>query len=233
MLTTNLEHYYKLEADGTDSLVVTNLSLTGTPTFTAGKINNAIVLNGSSQYGSATMNTIFGSDFSISMWVNVDNITADMRFFESWVSSYNNYWFVVGIQGTSNDRFYANLYDGTNNPFIYSADSSVVAGNWYHLVFVRNTSDDKIYLYVNGVEVTSGAGVTDSTVSVPTYSTAYFGVGKIVALTEYTDGKIDEIGIWSRALSSAEVTQLYNSGNGLSYDDFQPVIIGPFPTHFN
>jgi hypothetical protein len=31
------------------------------------------------------------------------------------------------------------------------------------------------------------------------------------------DGMIDEIGVWSRALTSGEVTQLYNSGAGLQY----------------
>jgi hypothetical protein len=30
-------------------------------------------------------------------------------------------------------------------------------------------------------------------------------------------GSIDEVGIWSRALSSTEVTALYNSGNGFQY----------------
>lgn len=28
---------------------------------------------------------------------------------------------------------------------------------------------------------------------------------------------MDEVGVWSRALSSAEIAQLYNSGSGLSY----------------
>ena len=28
---------------------------------------------------------------------------------------------------------------------------------------------------------------------------------------------MDEVGVWSRALSSSEIAQLYNSGSGLSY----------------
>jgi len=31
------------------------------------------------------------------------------------------------------------------------------------------------------------------------------------------DGLIDEVGIWSRALNSTEVSELYNSGSGLAY----------------
>jgi hypothetical protein len=30
-------------------------------------------------------------------------------------------------------------------------------------------------------------------------------------------GDIDEVGIWSRVLTSTEVTQLYNGGAGLQY----------------
>ena len=30
-------------------------------------------------------------------------------------------------------------------------------------------------------------------------------------------GTIDELGIWNRALTDADVSKLYNNGNGLSY----------------
>jgi hypothetical protein len=32
---------------------------------------------------------------------------------------------------------------------------------------------------------------------------------------------LDEVGFWTRALSAAEVTSLYNSGNGLQYPFYQ------------
>jgi hypothetical protein len=46
----------------------------------------------------------------------------------------------------------------------------------------------------------------------------------------YADGQIDEVGIWSRALSSTEVTKLYNGGAGLQYPFFP---FSPFPSHYN
>jgi hypothetical protein len=36
--------------------------------------------------------------------------------------------------------------------------------------------------------------------------------------TRYLLGRIDEVGIWSRALTQAEVTTLYNGGAGLLYE---------------
>ena len=37
-------------------------------------------------------------------------------------------------------------------------------------------------------------------------------------------GKIDEIGMWSRVLSGTEMTTLYNSGNGLAFDNTAPTV---------
>ena len=34
------------------------------------------------------------------------------------------------------------------------------------------------------------------------------------------NGALDELGLWTRALSATEVEQLYNEGNGLAYDWF-------------
>jgi hypothetical protein len=31
---------------------------------------------------------------------------------------------------------------------------------------------------------------------------------------------MDEVGVWSRALSPEEIALLYNSGSGLAYEDF-------------
>jgi hypothetical protein len=36
----------------------------------------------------------------------------------------------------------------------------------------------------------------------------------------FYDGTLDEVGIWNRTLSSAEMTQLYNDGNGITWTDF-------------
>lgn len=39
-------------------------------------------------------------------------------------------------------------------------------------------------------------------------------IGARISPTEYFSGYIDEVGVWNRALSSSEVSQLYNSGSG-------------------
>jgi hypothetical protein len=76
-----------------------------------------------------------------------------------------------------------------------------------------NTNRAKIY--VNGSNVTSSSGGTiqSSTLS---YST-YLNTGYLHGSGSFYNGYLDEVGVWSRALTSSEVTQLYNSGLGLQY----------------
>jgi hypothetical protein len=56
-----------------------------------------------------------------------------------------------------------------------------------------------------------GASWTESVAGSNTYIGAYVGGA------HFFDGKIDEVGAWSRALTSAEVTELYNGGAGKQY----------------
>lgn len=83
---------------------------------------------------------------------------------------------------------------------------------WRHLVFVYNGSWK---LYVNGVLYSSGIATNIT-----------FDLAAIGAWVNGTSGNnpwhgsLDEFGIWSRALLQEEITQLYNSGNGITYTDF-------------
>lgn len=84
---------------------------------------------------------------------------------------------------------------------------------WTHLVATWDGS--QVRLYRNGGEAsdspiaqTISNGGTDNV----------FGIGRFgVSDAMYFNGSIDEVGIWSRALSGAEVTSLYNGGAGLAY----------------
>ena len=54
---------------------------------------------------------------------------------------------------------------------------------------------------------------TDLAADTNTGTHTYIGAG----FSAYFDGLVDECGIWSRALTTDEVTSLYNSGNGFTY----------------
>ncbi len=94
------------------------------------------------------------------------------------------------------------------------ADPSITITNgvWQHVAMIRRSGT--LYFYLNAVETSS----INNTPNTPTAGIASFGA-QIGSGTpkRYYSGLIDEMGIWGRALSAAEVTQLYNSGAGLQY----------------
>lgn len=84
-------------------------------------------------------------------------------------------------------------------------------GTFYHAVVTYVGSGNAWILYLNGTTY-NASGATPNT------SVAAMAIGKnIVNNVQYFNGSIDEVGIWSRELTSGEVTSLYNAGAGLQY----------------
>ncbi|RLI68142.1 hypothetical protein DRO91_09405 [Candidatus Heimdallarchaeota archaeon] len=87
------------------------------------------------------------------------------------------------------------------------------ANTWYHVVLTFKRSDTA-YMYFNTTQVGNG-----TTQNYPLYGgTSKFYIGRRERDSTYPlNGAVDMFGMWSRILTSAEIAQLYNSGNGLDY----------------
>ena len=145
------------------------------------------------------------NSMSISGWLNVNQ----------WFQSNGNGWCPIlsksstaqpGIYafGIGSDRFYNNLFtkqfESTNN-FSNSLNT------WIYCVVVNNGSSAKFYL--NGIlHQTVNNFQTLSNIS--SSANLFFGKDN-PGILEYTNGKIDDIGIWNRALSDQEISDLYNA----------------------
>ena len=81
-------------------------------------------------------------------------------------------------------------------------------GVWYFIAVTYDLTSETMTLYKNGTQVDETTGVNAPGESAKTYI-GRFGNGS------YWTGSIDEAGIWDRALSSTEIEQLYNLGNGI------------------
>ena len=101
--------------------------------------------------------------------------------------------------------------DGTNGSLIYTA-TTVTTGRWYHVVGVYDAPNRKMDIYLDGKRdngVAAGVAVPASLYS----STANVLIGRIFDYGDSWNGKIDEARIYNRALTAAEVKQLYNLGS--------------------
>lgn len=108
-----------------------------------------------------------------------------------------------------------------------STNSSVFSDNtWAHIVIVQNGISP--VLYINGTEYSPGQ--SNATFTTSTDQTIWFSditgldngrfacwnyssLGNI----RFLNGTIDEVGLWNRALTPDEVTELYNSETGKTH----------------
>jgi hypothetical protein len=216
-LDTDLISYWKLDessGDASDS-VGSNTLTNDNVTYATGKINNGADLEASSTALFTTTTTpVTGTgDKTVSVWCNAESFNAFGNVAVSIGGQSTNNQLGIGFQ--QNGKPYANLYGGGGQ--IVSA-TALSTSTWYHLCAVYKTSG--IILYVDGTAIATGAS---NSMNISGTNGNIFG-----NYTDYDtnwgfDGMIDEVGIWSRALSSTEVTSLYNSGNGFQY----PFAVGP------
>lgn len=222
-LTDNLVSYYKLdEASGnaTDSVGSNTLTNNGTATYSAGKINNGVSLaSASSQYlqtASPTGLPTGASAFSVSLWLKkTTNPGAGVKhgqvYFGTNATRQLCYIVMDGNVGTGTQITFATFSDDINSV------ATITTGTWYHIVATYDGSVTT-KLYINGS--------LDTTRTLAAALNVVINAGGLIVGGDYLNGTsvagfdngmIDEVGIWSRALTSTEITQLYNSGAGLQY----------------
>ena len=222
-LTDNLLCYYKLSdpTDETGNHAGTNRN---TPTYAAGKIGNAVTfVAASTQYIELANNFVDVAAMSISAWVKTTSSAQYLVMFG--VSDSTT---VYGIYFALNPHG-----DGVRCPGlgwridssyrVWISNDAIASGNWAHVVIAWNhVNAPAIYINgspVSGVTLKLTAGSISGTITQPG------AIGRDGAFTGgfYFDGSVDELGVWSRAITSTEVTTLYNGGTGLQY----PFTTGP------
>lgn len=222
-LTTGLRAWYNLESDGTDAFTNGyNMTVTGSPTFGTGKINNAATITANKYISINDTWGIDGGNISVSFFVKI-NTAPGTNVFYPLITQFNTNTDVAyqviyrDVSGTKQVRF-IRTKDSTADQSV-DVNTTLTVGTWYHLVltyngtniegFINNTSQGTIAASGNG----TGGNPSKSTIG-----TEYNNVGGQEAEADF-----DLVGVWSKQLSSTEISNLYNSGNGNAYRE-QPAI---------
>jgi hypothetical protein len=85
---------------------------------------------------------------------------------------------------------------------IVSTGTLPIAGTWHHVAYTKNGSNSKLFL--DGVQMDIATGGTDT----GTAKTVTVGRTNYSVNPNYLGGKLDELRIYNRALSLAEVEAL-------------------------
>ena len=208
-LLTDLVSYWKLdEESGTvyDSFGTNNGTVTGATYSQTGKINTGLYFDAANEIincGTGTSLRIT-EEITLSAWIK---LSATQNTYPRIVGKESGYGMYVSSV-TGNLRW----YDGVNDVEVNSISSFDLRDNSWHLV---TTTYDKTA--IRGYVDASPVGTFSYTGSLTDVPAIPLTIGNRVAGDRYTVGTIDEVGIWSRALSPNEISQLYNADRGLTY----------------
>ncbi|MCP5299107.1 MAG: DUF1566 domain-containing protein [Chromatiaceae bacterium] len=179
-------------------------SLNATNDSVAGKVGTALKFDGMDDYINIGTSTILDgvSAVSVSAWVKTTDIGAIFTDHYS-----DSFWETVEL-GT--DHFIVNSSNALGTRQMVSFAESIKDDSWHHVVGVWDGSD--IELYDNGVLAN-----TASAPSSPWNSARPFTIGaRMSSVAPGTHSElealIDDVRIYSRALSASEVSQLYCQG---------------------
>jgi hypothetical protein len=147
-------------------------------------------------------------DFSVSVWVNMDDKSDDNRILSKYYASLSDreyiLWYDVG-----DDEFHFTV--SSDGSLTTTVDANVFGSpsvnTWYHLVVKHDSTNNEICIYVNGgnsncTPHTTGINDGASDLQIGTFCSG-------ATCATYFNGTIDEVRIYDRALSSDEVKALY------------------------
>ena len=225
-LWNNLVAYYRGDNTPNDSKGMYNGTFQrmsyGTPvsgaTYSTGIIGNGFILDGINDF--VTLPNIpytsTSLPFSFSCWFNLtkngtlyDNIEGGTL--KGW-----NIWM-------SNGQIFVRLASGAYPTEIRTRTTNTLSFNtMYHLTisYSGNTNASGVNIYINGSLVSKTTQFNSCTIASLSPNSNFIGSGYFGT----TGGLIDEVGIWDRALTAADATELYNGGAGKQY-------VAPAPTY--
>ncbi|MDD5062975.1 MAG: DUF2341 domain-containing protein, partial [Candidatus Marinimicrobia bacterium] len=210
-LSDGLVGYWKMDESSGSAVDSSGNGNTGTwngtgSHYVAGKFGNGGGFNGTDDYIEKNSPSIFPS-------------TAITTAF--WIKTADSGDGIISYASTGGDNDW--LIFNSGNIAIYRAASYVTTNiaindnNWHHIVVTWRSSDGETKLYKDGAQVysytlASGTAITSGgCLDIAAEQDAVCGSREA---SQYHNGKIDEVRIYNRALSAAEVRQLYEWAPG-------------------
>lgn len=222
-LNTGSDAYWKSE-DLTDSRNANTLTDSGSTGFTAAKINNGFNFGGTTVLSRAdnAQLSASGGAITISCWVNLGNDAATRYIVSKWNSGANTREYLLGYDAGADRFVFFGSNDGVNNVSVTANSFGAVATGTTYLI-TAGCDGTTLWIEVRSTATQTGTrdtatltgGIRDDT------STLFVGAFDATPSGPWI-GWIDEVGIWTRSLSTSETAELFNSDSGKTCCPFAP-----------
>lgn len=216
----NLVAYYKMdESSGTAYDVFGNKNLTNTSSvsFSAGKINNGAVFNGSNYLVNTSWYTV-PSAVTLSLWYKTSNNYSGVEGIVCRKDNNSGARYIYGLVIDSDNKIVMQTYHSpTSTSHNIESSFTINDGSWRHFVGVFDFSNGTMALYCNN-SLVGTSSLTNLTGQSGGLLTIGVDGSNLVSGKLKSGDMVDEVAYFDRALTSDEITQLYNNGNGLTYN---------------
>ena len=216
---SGLVSWWRGENDASDAIATNDGALAGEIGFGPGEVGNSFVFNGTNASvrvpASSSLNVGQDQGFSLECWINPAQI-ADAQPLVEWFTGIGppwgvHFWISEAGSGTGPGCLYVNIPDTFGGEHKFSSAAGIVGTNfWQHVAVTYDQATGNTKLFYNG------AVVAEQTLGSYTPQTSYPlylgrrppGSNKEVLFS----GGMDEVSLYSRALSINEIQGIYNAG---------------------
>ncbi len=207
---------WQWEGNGNDAKGKNNAQLVNGATFAPGFIGRALKSSGANDHArvvSSTLDLREEPGLSISAWISLTSVTNQA------IVEWNNGTVVgvhlwVGVQppdGTGNGSLYANVGDVNNVPHKISTSPNLISANRFqHIALTYDRASGRARLYLNGS--TQALDNNFGTFRPRTNLDLFFGIRPQDVSHSHISGLIDDVEIYNRALTDAEVQDIAQAG---------------------
>lgn len=191
-------------------------TLTNGPAPVIGKMGQALSFDGSNDYINAGRPAFFDESptkLTLSAWIKPTSISGYQAIIGSNTASIPYYFLGMGAFYGSPNALNVQFRNNSAVMNVSAVAPSIEAGKWSHVTVVWDGSQPRLTFYVDGAQISTTT--TNILTSMdPLAAPRLLGIGGDGggAATSVFPGTIDEVRIYTRALTSTEVTQLYNLG---------------------
>lgn len=208
----NLAAKYLFDGNTNDGSGNAYTIITNTATLTSDRFdnaNNAYAFNGA-QYMEVPQITAFNIEtITVSFWFKTNSTSVTQRFLalgsaaqnrQNWSANYN----ANGTSQKADFRYEPAVANGSGT--FATSTSNVNTNTWRHFTGVRDGANKTIKIYIDGI-----LERTVSYTAAPVSADTNLQIGRYSAsANQYYTGALDDIRIFSRALTASEISSLVN-----------------------
>lgn len=192
-----------------------DLTNTGATTGSTGILDQAYNFDGINDEENANSSALTdwkflhnsGYDYSISVWINPDDVTGNQAITATTNGNISDEGFLLYLSGNN----IVALHQTGTTVLSHTSTGTITPNQWTHIVVTQDETSNTNTIYINGVgeSISLNKGATTSPES-------KLAVGEDSSSGLWFDGDIDELAIYDgTVLTTSEVQQLYNNGAGL------------------